>query len=45
MEEVTSMKEAAHMNQRNRVSIFAGGLTMPIGVSAPFAVRLAIMQT
>jgi len=42
---VTYMKEGAHVNERNRASINAVGLTVPIGVSAPFAMRPAIMQT
>ena len=45
MEEVRFMKEAAHMNERNRASIYTGGLTVPTGISAPFAMRPVIMQT
>jgi hypothetical protein len=45
MKEVTYMKEAARMNERNRTRIFTGGLTVPVGIRAPFAMRPAIMQT
>ncbi len=45
MKEVTTLKGAAQVIDRIRASIYAGGLIVPIGGSAPFAMRPVIMQT